>query len=217
MNVNTLKLVGEFQQAFDPANVGHEQPIKLPESMPDLAVLATKMTELGEELHEFARIKKEAGETLESTLGLRLQLCQEELAELATAMSSGDQLECLDALTDMQYVLDGTYHTLGLAHLKGEAFLEVQRSNMSKLGEDGKPIRNEAGRVVKGANYSPPDIEKILSSGGKPKQVQQISKSHFYHMQCSSCKQWWAVEDPNHNKSEYYCPHCGAENKVETA
>lgn len=86
----------------------------------------------------------------------RLQLHVEETAELAQAMADESLLECLDSLTDIDFVTNGTYLTLGLAALKAEAHQAVHSANMSKLDENGQPIINEAGRVVKGPNYAPP-------------------------------------------------------------
>lgn len=94
---------------------------------------------------------------------LRTELIGEELGELCIALHAGDPAEVLDALTDLQYVLDGAFLQLGFAHLKDAAFREVHRSNMSKLGADGKPIRRADGKVMKGPNYSPPDLKKILA------------------------------------------------------
>ncbi len=99
---------------------------------------------------------------------LRLNLLQEELDELRDALAQKDTVEVLDALTDLQYILDGTYLSLGYHRLKEVAFAEVQRSNMSKLGEDGKPIYREGDRkVLKGPNYSPPDLGSILEEESK--------------------------------------------------
>lgn len=97
-----------------------------------------------------------------STEALRLQLIAEELTELTEALVNGDPVECLDALCDLRYVLDGTVLALGMGDVFMDAFREVQRSNMSKLGEDGRPIHDEAGRVVKGPNYSPPDLRQFI-------------------------------------------------------
>tara|TARA_B100001750_G_scaffold242988_1_gene257354 strand:+ start:402 stop:809 length:408 start_codon:yes stop_codon:yes gene_type:complete len=99
----------------------------------------------------------------EKTNRLRINLLQEELDELKDALAAGDIVEVLDALTDLQYVLDGAYLSLGLAHLKEVAFAEVQSSNLSKLGGDGKPIRRESdGKVMKGPNYFAPDLAQFL-------------------------------------------------------
>lgn len=101
--------------------------------------------------------------TDEKTNALRINLLQEELNELSEALANNDIVEVLDALTDLQYVLDGAYLSFGMHHLKDAAFNEVQRSNMSKLGEDGKPIVRESdGKILKGPNYSAPDIAQFL-------------------------------------------------------
>jgi len=98
------------------------------------------------------------------TNALRVNLLEEEVQELKDALAAGDMVEVLDALTDIQYVLDGAYLSFGLSHLKETAFAEVQRSNMSKLGEDGNPIRRESdGKVMKGPNYSAPDLKQFLN------------------------------------------------------
>lgn len=98
----------------------------------------------------------------EKTNRLRIALLEEEVAELRTALEQGDIVEVLDALTDIQYVLDGSYLSFGLAHLKEAAFAEVQRSNMSKLDENGKPIYREDGKIMKGPNYSAPDMTQFF-------------------------------------------------------
>ena len=95
---------------------------------------------------------------------LRINLLAEELEELQEALEQGDIVEVLDALTDLQYVLDGAYLSFGLHDVKKAAFDEVHASNMSKLGEDGKPIRREGdGKVLKGPNYWAPDLSKFIA------------------------------------------------------
>ncbi len=102
------------------------------------------------------------------TNALRINLLAEELEELQEALEAGDMVEVLDALTDLQYVLDGAYLSFGLQTLKTAAFDEVHASNMSKLGEDGKPIRRESdGKVLKGPNYWKPDLSKFLDKKDK--------------------------------------------------
>ena len=91
---------------------------------------------------------------------LRLDLIKEELSELTEAMNNKDLLEVADALTDILYVTYGAGHAFGVNLDK--CFDEVQRSNMSKLNRDGKPIYNEAGKVMKGPNYFKPDLSKFL-------------------------------------------------------
>jgi len=100
-----------------------------------------------------------------NTNALRVELLREELAELKEALDNNDLVEVLDALTDLQYVLDGAYLSLGFHLLKDPAFAEVQRSNMSKLGADGKPIRRESdGKILKGPNYSAPDLRAVYEA-----------------------------------------------------
>ena len=94
---------------------------------------------------------------------LRINLIAEELEELQEALAAGDIVEVLDALTDLQYVLDGAYLSFGLQDVKHAAFEEVHRSNMSKLGADGKPVRRESdGKVLKGPDYFKPDLSKFI-------------------------------------------------------
>jgi predicted HAD superfamily Cof-like phosphohydrolase len=91
---------------------------------------------------------------------LRVDLIEEELNELKEAIKNNDLVEVADALTDILYVTYGAGHSFGVDLDK--CFDEVQRSNMSKLGEDGNPIYNESGKVMKGPNYSAPDLKKII-------------------------------------------------------
>ena len=92
---------------------------------------------------------------------LRIDLIKEELDELQEAMKNNDLLEVADALTDILYVTYGAGHAFGIDLEK--CFDEVQNSNMSKLGENGKPIYNESGKVMKGPNYFKPDLSKFVS------------------------------------------------------
>ena len=91
---------------------------------------------------------------------LRVNLIQEELDELKEAMNNKDLLEVADALTDLLYVTYGAGHAFGINLDK--CFDEVQNSNMSKLDENGKPIYNEFGKVMKGPNYFKPDLSKFI-------------------------------------------------------
>lgn len=93
---------------------------------------------------------------------LRVRLLNEELEELADAIADNDLVEVLDALTDIQYILDGTYLTFGMQDLKDAAFAEVHRSNLTKLGIDGKPQRREDGKIIKGPNYQPPNLSQFI-------------------------------------------------------
>ena len=92
---------------------------------------------------------------------LRIDLIKEELEELTQAMNEKNLLEVADALTDILYVTYGAGHAFGIDLDK--CFDEVQNSNMSKLGEDGKPIYNKSGKVMKGPNYFKPDLTKFIN------------------------------------------------------
>ena len=92
---------------------------------------------------------------------LRIDLIKEELEELQEAMKNNDLLEVADALTDILYVTYGAGHAFGIDLDK--CFDEVQNSNMSKLGQNGEPIYNESGKVMKGPNYFKPDLSKFVS------------------------------------------------------
>ena len=105
-------------------------------------------------------VKTKANFSDEKTNKLRVDLIKEELEELTKAMDEKDLLEVADALTDILYVTYGAGHAFGINLDK--CFDEVQNSNMSKLGEDGKPIYNEAGKVMKGPNYFKPDLSKYI-------------------------------------------------------
>jgi len=92
---------------------------------------------------------------------LRYDLIEEELEELKIAMKNKDLLEVADALTDILYVTYGAGHAFGID--LDQCFDEVQNSNMSKLDENGKPIYNEAGKIMKGPKYFKPNLNKFLS------------------------------------------------------
>jgi predicted HAD superfamily Cof-like phosphohydrolase len=93
---------------------------------------------------------------------LRFELMKEENEEYLEAVQNNDIVEIADALGDMLYILCGTILEHGLQHKIEAVFDEIQRSNMSKLGEDGKPIYREDGKVMKGPNYFKPNFEAIL-------------------------------------------------------
>lgn len=97
-----------------------------------------------------------------NTRELRLELIQEELEELSDAVADRDMIQIADALTDLLYVVYGAGHAFGLD--LDECFEEVHRSNMSKLGENGRPIHREDGKVLKGPGYFEPDLEGILGA-----------------------------------------------------
>ena len=112
------------------------------------------MTTFGQE------VKTKPGLSSEKINNLRINLINEELEEFKQAIKNNDLKEAIDALTDILYVTYGAGHAFGIN--LDECFDEVQKSNMSKLGEDGKPIYNEAGKVMKGPNYFKPDLSKFI-------------------------------------------------------
>ena len=98
----------------------------------------------------------------EKIIQLRYELIKEELEELNQAIKDKDMKEIADALTDILYVTYGAGHAFGIN--LDQCFDEVQKSNMSKLGSDGKPIYNESGKVMKGPSYFKPDLNKFLKN-----------------------------------------------------
>jgi predicted HAD superfamily Cof-like phosphohydrolase len=106
-------------------------------------------------------VKNKAGLSDAKTNKLRIELIKEELSELTEAMNDKNLLEVADALTDILYVTYGAGHAFGID--LDRCFEEIQSSNMSKLGEDGKPIYNEEGKVMKGPNYFKPDLSKYIT------------------------------------------------------
>ena len=113
------------------------------------------MTTFGQE------VKKRPSLSSDKINNLRINLIQEELNEFMEAISNKDLKEAADALTDILYVTYGAGHAFGIN--LDNCFDEVQRSNMSKLGNDGKPIYNEHGKVMKGPNYFKPNLNKFLT------------------------------------------------------
>ena len=105
-------------------------------------------------------VKQQAALSTEKINSLRISLIEEELDELKEAMKEKNLKEVADALTDILYVTYGAGHAFGIDLDK--CFDEVQNSNMSKLGADGKPIYNESGKVMKGPNYFKPDLSKFI-------------------------------------------------------
>ena len=105
-------------------------------------------------------VKTSSGLSDEKINSLRISLISEELEELKKAISDNNIVEVADALSDILYVTYGAGHAFGINLDK--CFNEVQESNMSKLDQDGKPIFNEHGKVMKGPNYFKPDLSKFL-------------------------------------------------------
>ena len=106
-------------------------------------------------------VREKAGFPNDKITSLRYDLITEEIGELKVAMENKDIKEVADALTDILYVTYGAGHAFGIDLDK--CFQEVQDSNMSKLGSDGKPIYNEKGKVMKGPNYFKPDLGKYVA------------------------------------------------------
>ena len=106
-------------------------------------------------------IREKASFPNHKIMALRYDLIKEELEELRVAIANRDIKEVADALTDILYVTYGAGHAFGIDLDK--CFEEVQNSNMSKLGLDGKPIYNEKGKVMKGPNYFKPDLKKFVA------------------------------------------------------
>mgnify|MGYP001370026682 FL=1 len=113
------------------------------------------MTTFGQE------VKKKPSFSSDKINNLRISLIEEELNEFKEAVSKKDLKEVADALTDILYVTYGAGHAFGINLDK--CFEEVQKSNMSKLGNDGEPIYNEQGKVMKGPKYFKPNLKKFLS------------------------------------------------------
>ena len=106
-------------------------------------------------------VKSKPSFSTEKINQLRYNLIYEELEELKQAIEKKDLLEVADALTDILYVAYGAGHAFGID--LDRCFEEVQNSNMSKLGDDGKPIFNDQGKVMKGPNYFKPDLSKFVN------------------------------------------------------
>ena len=123
--------------------------------MSNFSKVGTFMKTFGQE------VKTKPSLSTEKINKLRIDLIKEELEELTEAMNNKDLLEVADALTDILYVTYGAGHAFGID--LDQCFEEVQNSNMSKLDENGKPIYNDSGKVMKGPNYFKPDLSKFVS------------------------------------------------------
>jgi predicted HAD superfamily Cof-like phosphohydrolase len=125
----------------------------------------TNFEMVGEFMETFGQeVKKSPELPDEQVVALRVDLIEEELKELMSALyrdEKVDLVEVADALTDILYVTYGAGHAFGIDLDK--CFSEVQRSNMSKLGEDGKPLYREDGKILKGSNYSEPDLKQFIN------------------------------------------------------
>ena len=112
------------------------------------------MKTYGQEIKEMPEFPEQ------KVIDLRISLIKEELDEFQVALKQKDLVEVADALTDLLYVTYGAGHAFGIDLDK--CFAEVQRSNMSKLGDDGKPIYNEQGKVMKGSRYYKPNLKQFI-------------------------------------------------------
>ncbi|MDC3004603.1 nucleoside triphosphate pyrophosphohydrolase family protein [Candidatus Pelagibacter sp.] len=122
----------------------------------------TNFEKVGIFMKTFGQDVKTTSELAEDKINkLRVSLIEEELDELKAAIKDNDIKEVADALTDILYVTYGAGHAFGINLDK--CFEEVQNSNMSKLGSDGKPIYNDSGKVMKGPNYFKPDLSKFIN------------------------------------------------------
>ena len=121
----------------------------------------TNFEKVGKFMKTFGQeVKSKSSLSSEKINSLRVSLIEEELDELKQAIKEKNLLEVADALTDLLYVTYGAGHSFGINLDK--CFDEVQKSNMSKLGADGKPIYNEKGKVMKGPNYFEPNLKKFV-------------------------------------------------------
>ena len=129
------------------------------------------------------------------TMELRIDLIEEELGELRNAIIDGDGtlVDVADALSDLLYVVYGAGHSFGID--LDDCFAEVHRSNMSKLGEDGKPIYREDGKVLKGPDFSEPDLTSVLFDASFPSEQDEIENE-------TKSKTWQQLVMEEH--MEYY-------------
>ena len=165
-----LEMVEEFHQAFN-------CPVLKTPAIPDMMGFQHKnfISELETILEKMKALNDR------SRVALRAKLMLEEFIELYTALYKGDLVKALDGLSDLLYVTYGTHHEIGTAPIAKEAFAEVHRSNMSKLNGDGTPIIRNDGKVLKGPNFTPPDLDKIFLKAvyddlKKSKSVQAANK-----------------------------------------
>lgn len=155
----TMFSVFQFHEAFDLHNA--EMPdlpfYTDPEVHMELARAAHILNMVSKDLRRFCEANPD-----KSIMPMRGHLMTEELAETLDAMSKGDLLMTMDGFADQRYVQDGSILALGLARGFLPAFREVHRSNMTKLGADGKPVLSDGGRVIKGPHYEKPNLYPAL-------------------------------------------------------
>ena len=135
--------------------------------MSDKSLKLQEVIHMVSDFHDAFKIGNEdapIGEIKQSDYMLRYKLMREENEEYLEAAENGDLIEVADALGDMLYILCGTILKHGMQHKIEEVFAEIQRSNMSKLDENGQPIYREDGKVLKSKLYFKPDIKTILNN-----------------------------------------------------
>lgn len=158
-----VQMVAEFHDAFGCAHEGKPWiPTLGPADRGQLLSLSDEILSLGRRLKAQAAEANGLGRKDLGLMLIRLQLLVEETGELARGIGKRDLVEVLDALSDISYVTDGAYLTFGMGGCKPAADAEVHRSNMSKLGADGRPIVDASGRVVKSAVYTRPELGQIV-------------------------------------------------------
>lgn len=155
----SIHLVQDFHEAFG-CRIQYKPTLNPLANAQAVLAVSQQMAKLADRCRVWAAnyMGSEDGE-----VWVRLNLIQEELSELTEALAQGDRVAVLDALTDLQYVIDGTYLSFGLHEYKNAAFREVHRSNMTKLDENGRPVLGDSGRVLKPDTYEPPDLESVLA------------------------------------------------------
>lgn len=157
----TLELVREFHQAFGidcPKEAGVTGGVEIQGWLKDIS---EDINLIAKGAHAVARDHNQ------NTAALRVQLIVEEVAEVVEAMSGGDIVQVLHELADLRYVVDGTVLAFGLGGVYVQAVEEIHRANMSKLDKDGKPILNEAGRVVKSDLFRKADCSHLIKKVGE--------------------------------------------------
>lgn len=169
-----VAMVDEFHTAFglSGAEGPHIPPITTEVGLSRLDYFTDKLATMAKCMKLEAEQLHYEGDPGAALILIRMQLAVEENAELFRAAITGDLPKVLDGLSDVSYVNNGNYLTFGMAHLKEEADAETHRSNMSKLDENGKPIIDVSGRVVKPPHFSPPDFASIL---GLTEQIEDVA------------------------------------------
>lgn len=152
----TLTMVSEFHRAFDVPEETETLVNPPTKVVSALGELASMQREVAQWAHDLAKVNNG------DRYLLRVQLMAEELAEVIEAMCDRSEVQVLHELADLRVVCDGTALQLGLGDLLVPAVAEIHRANMSKLGRDGKPIKNAAGRVMKGPDFRKADVSFLL-------------------------------------------------------